>query len=92
MESVEERLKELTAVVTDFKSKMDEQQDQLLQIEREKIEMNNAEEAEKEDQEGKKDQWKGKWNKGRVWSNRGRNQWKGNWRGRRGKGYTFVFK
>ena len=47
MESVEERLKELTAVLTDLKSKMDEQQDRLLQIEREKIEMNNAEEGRK---------------------------------------------
>ena len=50
----------------------------------------NAEGKENE-QEVKKDQCKGKWNKKR-WRNRGRNQWKGNWRGRRGKGYTFVFK
>ena len=54
MESVEERLKELTAVLTELKSKMDEQQDRLLQMERE---MNNAEEAEKEnEQEGKKEE------------------------------------
>ena len=50
----------------------------------------NAEGKENE-QEVKKDQCKGKWNKKR-WRNRERNQWKGNWRGRRGKGYTFVFK
>ena len=38
---IEERLKELTAVLTDLKSKTDEQQQWLLQLEQEKIEMNN---------------------------------------------------